>query len=36
MGFAGRKVDPNDGRRKRIRVTPRGYEMVAVGDDAGN
>ena len=31
LGYVDREVDPNDGRRKRLRVTPRGYEMIAIG-----
>jgi len=31
LGYVDREVDPNDGRLKRIRVTPRGHEMVAIG-----
>lgn len=31
MGYVGRDPDPDDARRKRLQVTPRGREMVAVG-----
>jgi DNA-binding MarR family transcriptional regulator len=31
MKYVDREVDPDDGRRKRIRVTPRGHELMAVG-----
>ena len=31
MKYVGREVDPDDARRKRIRVTPRGRELMAVG-----
>ena len=31
LGYVDREVDPNDARRKRVRVTPRGYEMIAIG-----
>ncbi len=31
LGYVDREVDPNDARRKRLRVTPRGYEMIAIG-----
>ena len=31
MKYVDREVDPGDARRKRIRVTPRGHELMAVG-----
>jgi DNA-binding MarR family transcriptional regulator len=31
LGYVDREGDPNDGRRKRVRVTPRGYELMAIG-----
>jgi len=31
LGYVDRAVDPADGRRKRLQVTPLGYEMMAVG-----
>ena len=31
LGYVDRAVDPTDGRRKRIKVTRRGHEMVAIG-----
>jgi DNA-binding MarR family transcriptional regulator len=31
MGYADREADPEDGRRKRVRVTPRGHDMMTVG-----
>ena len=31
LGYVDRDVDPSDGRRKRLQVTPRGHEMVAIG-----
>jgi len=31
LGYVDREVDPSDGRRKRVRVTPRGYELMAIG-----
>jgi DNA-binding MarR family transcriptional regulator len=31
LGYVDRKPDLNDGRRKRVQVTPRGREMVAIG-----
>jgi DNA-binding MarR family transcriptional regulator len=31
LGYVDREADPADARRKRIRVTPRGHEMVAIG-----
>lgn len=31
LGYVGRESDPEDARRKPLRVTPRGREMVAVG-----
>jgi len=40
LGYVDREVDPEDGRRKRLHVTPRGHEMVAIGsalfDDVRN
>jgi DNA-binding MarR family transcriptional regulator len=31
LGYVARKPDSNDGRRKRLQVTRRGREMVAIG-----
>jgi DNA-binding MarR family transcriptional regulator len=31
LGYVDRDADPSDGRRKRLEVTPRGHEMVAIG-----
>lgn len=31
LGYVDREVDPSDGRRKRVRVTPHGYELMAIG-----
>ena len=31
LGYVERKADPTDARRKRIQVTPRGYEMMVIG-----
>jgi DNA-binding MarR family transcriptional regulator len=31
LGYVDREADPSDGRRKRVRVTPRGYELMAIG-----
>jgi DNA-binding MarR family transcriptional regulator len=31
LGYVERAPDPNDARRKRIRVTPHGHEMTAIG-----
>lgn len=31
LGYVAREPDPNDARRKRVRVTPRGHEMVTIG-----
>lgn len=31
LGYVELQPDPSDGRRKRIRVTPRGHEMTAIG-----
>ena len=31
LGYVEIEPDPADGRRRRIRVTPRGREMVAIG-----
>ncbi len=31
LGYVDREVDPSDGRIKRLHVTPRGHEMVAIG-----
>jgi DNA-binding MarR family transcriptional regulator len=31
MGYVDRQPDETDGRRKRLRVTVRGHEMVAIG-----
>lgn len=31
LGYVELTPDPSDGRRKRIRVTPRGHEMTTIG-----
>ncbi len=31
LGYVEREVDPADARRKRLRVTPRGREMMTIG-----
>src|SRR3954465_14097173 len=31
FGYADREPDPSDARRKRLRVTPRGHELMTVG-----
>jgi DNA-binding MarR family transcriptional regulator len=31
LGYVERVADPRDARRKELRVTPRGYEMHAIG-----
>jgi DNA-binding MarR family transcriptional regulator len=31
LGYLARATDPNDARRKELRVTARGYEMQAIG-----
>ena len=31
MNYVHREADSRDARRKRIRVTPRGHELMAVG-----
>ncbi|MET0190802.1 MAG: MarR family winged helix-turn-helix transcriptional regulator, partial [Pseudonocardia sediminis] len=31
LGLVQREADPADARRKRLRVTPRGHEMMAIG-----
>ena len=31
LGYVSREADTGDGRRKRVRVTARGHEMVAIG-----
>ena len=31
LGYVDREADPSDGRRKPIRVTPRGYELMSIG-----
>jgi DNA-binding MarR family transcriptional regulator len=31
LGYVDRAVDPTDARRKRLQVTPRGYEMMRIG-----
>ena len=31
LGYVDREVDRSDGRRKRVHVTPRGYELMAIG-----
>ena len=30
-GYVDREADPNDARRKRLRVTPRGHDMMSAG-----
>ncbi len=39
-GYVRRETDPNDARRKRLQVTPRGHDMMAIGgsvlDDVRN
>lgn len=32
LGYVDREADPDDGRRKRIRVTPRGRELMTTGE----
>ena len=31
LGYVQRETDPEDKRRKRLQVTPRGHEMTAIG-----
>ena len=31
LGYVERGDDPGDGRRRQVRVTPRGHEMVSIG-----
>ncbi|WP_199442068.1 MarR family winged helix-turn-helix transcriptional regulator [Umezawaea beigongshangensis] len=31
LGYVSRETDPEDARRKRVRVTPRGHELMTVG-----
>jgi DNA-binding MarR family transcriptional regulator len=31
FGYVSRESDPGDARRKRLRVTPRGHELMAIG-----
>jgi DNA-binding MarR family transcriptional regulator len=31
LGYVDRETDPADARRKRVRVTPRGHEMMTIG-----
>lgn len=31
FGYVNRTPDPNDARRKRIQVTPRGHELMTIG-----
>jgi len=31
FGYVDRQDDPDDARRKRVRVTPRGHELMTVG-----
>jgi len=31
FGYVDREDDPDDARRKRVRVTPRGHELMTVG-----
>ena len=31
LGYVSREADPHDARRKRLRVTARGHEMMSVG-----
>ncbi|MEV5843503.1 MarR family winged helix-turn-helix transcriptional regulator [Streptomyces sp. NPDC051985] len=31
LGYVERESDPSDGRRKRLRVTDRGHDMMALG-----
>jgi len=34
LGYVQREANPEDKRRKRLRVTPRGHEMTAIGEAA--
>jgi DNA-binding MarR family transcriptional regulator len=31
FGYVDREPDPSDARRKRVRVTPRGHELMTIG-----
>lgn len=31
LGYVIREADPDDARRKRVQVTPRGHEMMTIG-----
>jgi DNA-binding MarR family transcriptional regulator len=31
LGYVDRDTDPSDARRRRVRVTPRGYELMTIG-----
>ncbi|HEY4466176.1 MAG TPA: MarR family transcriptional regulator, partial [Streptosporangiaceae bacterium] len=31
LGYVDREADPGDARLKRLRVTPRGHEMMTIG-----
>lgn len=31
FGYVNREPDPGDARRKRVRVTPRGHELMSIG-----
>ena len=31
LGYVDREADPGDARRKRVHVTPRGYELMTIG-----
>ena len=31
LGYVDREDDPSDARRKRVKVTPRGHEMLTIG-----
>lgn len=33
LGYVERAADPDDARRKRIRVTARGHELMSIGGD---
>ncbi|MCU1687636.1 MAG: MarR family transcriptional regulator [Amycolatopsis sp.] len=32
FGYVDREADPSDARRKRVRVTPRGRELMTIGE----
>jgi DNA-binding MarR family transcriptional regulator len=32
LGYVDREADPGDARLKRLRVTPRGHEMMTIGE----